>query len=511
MDKSRELKLGAILSYVVIGLNMIIGIFYTPYLTRMLGQSEYGLYSLVASVISYLTILDLGFGNAIIVYTSKYLAKNDKENENKLHGMFFVIYVIIGIIAGIIGAILVCNVERLFGNSMSADEIAKAKVLMKILTFNLIITFPLSIFGSIITAYEKFIFNKLVNIVRILIMPLIMIPLLLMGYKSVALVILTTILNVVCLLINMIYCVKKLGVKLEFKGFDFKLLKEIFAYSFFIFLNSIIDKVNWSLDNFILGTISGTVTVAIYAIAQQFNNMYLSFSTAISGVLLPKVAKMEANNCSDEEFTNIFIKTGRIQYVVMALIITGFVIFGKYFITLLYGESYETAYYMACILMIPVTIPLIQNVGLNIIQAKNKYKFRTVVFFFIAIANVMVSIPLAKLYGGIGAAMGTGLSLIIGQVIIMNVYYQKKIHINIIKFWKEILKMSIPVVICFALELFSYKIIGNRGIIVFILEIVVYTAIYSLLMWNFGMNLDEKNLFKRMVNIALKKGKKQHD
>ena len=153
----------------------------------------------------------------------------------------------------------------------------------------------------------------------------------------------------------------------------------------------------------------------------------------------------------------------------------------------------------------------IQNVGLNIIQAKNKYKFRTVVFFFIAIANVMVSIPLAKLYGGIGAAMGTGLSLIIGQVIIMNVYYQKKIHINIIKFWKEILKMSIPVVICFALGLFSYKIIGNRGIIVFILEIVVYAAIYSLLMWNFGMNLDEKNLFKRMVNIALKKGKKQHD
>ena len=124
MEKSKEIKLGAILSYVVIGLNMIIGIFYTPYLTRMLGQSEYGLYSLVASVISYLTILDLGFGNAIIVYTSKYLAKNDKENENKLHGMFFIIYVIIGIIAGIIGAILVCNVERLFGNSMNAEEIA---------------------------------------------------------------------------------------------------------------------------------------------------------------------------------------------------------------------------------------------------------------------------------------------------------------------------------------------------------------------------------------------------
>ena len=158
--KKNEIKIGAVLSYVVIGLNMLIGIFYTPYLTRMLGQSEYGLYSLVASVISYLTILDLGFGNAIIVYTSKYIAKKDKENENKLHGMFFVIYIILGIIAGIIGTVLVFNVEKLFGNSMSIEELAKAKILMKILTFNLIITFPLSIFGSIITAYEKFIFKK---------------------------------------------------------------------------------------------------------------------------------------------------------------------------------------------------------------------------------------------------------------------------------------------------------------------------------------------------------------
>ena len=298
--KKNEIKIGAVLSYIVIGLNMLIGIFYTPYLTRMLGQSEYGLYSLVASVISYLTVLDLGFGNAIIVYTSKYIAKKDKENENKLHGMFFVIYIILGIIAGIIGAVLVLNVEKLFGNSMSIEELAKAKTLMKILTFNLIITFPLSIFGSIITAYEKFIFNKVVNIIRILIMPLIMIPLLLMGYKSIALVILTTVLNIACLLINMWYCLKKLDVKLKFSGFDFKLLREIFAYSFFIFLNSIIDKVNWSLDNFILGTVSGTITVAVYAVAQQFNNMYLSFSTAISNVLLPKVAKMEATNSSDE-------------------------------------------------------------------------------------------------------------------------------------------------------------------------------------------------------------------
>ena len=171
MQTSKEIKIGAILSYVIIAVNMLIGVLYTPILTAKLGQTEYGLYSLVTSVISYLTILDFGFGNAIIIYTTRYRNKNEKDKEQKLHGMFFIIYTIIGIIAGIIGAILWLNVDNLFGNSMGADELAKAKVLMGILTFNLVITFPLSIFTSIITSYEKFVFSKTLNLLRIILNP----------------------------------------------------------------------------------------------------------------------------------------------------------------------------------------------------------------------------------------------------------------------------------------------------------------------------------------------------
>ena len=70
-----QLKAGAFLSYVSIGLNNIVGLLYTPFMLRMMGQSEYGLYSLVASVVAYLTVLDLGFGNAIVRYTAKFRAE----------------------------------------------------------------------------------------------------------------------------------------------------------------------------------------------------------------------------------------------------------------------------------------------------------------------------------------------------------------------------------------------------------------------------------------------------
>lgn len=507
--KNNELKLGAILSYIILGLELAVGLFYTPILTRTLGQSEYGLYSLVASVISYLTVLDLGFGSAIVVYTARYRTNKQQEKEDQLHGMFLIIYTIIGIIAGIVGYILYLNVDKFFGNSMTLQEIEKAKVMMLILTANLVITFPMSIFSSTITAYEKFIFAKTVNIIRIIINPIVMLVLLHMGYKSVGIVVATTVLNIITLLINMLYCIKNLKMKFDFSKFDFKLLGEMFSFSFFIFLNVLADKANWSIDQFILGSIIGTVAVAIYNIATQFNIIYLSFSTAISGLLLPRATQMETKKATDEEFTDFFIKMGRVQYIIMALVITGFVLVGKEFILIWQGKDYIQSYYIACILMIPVTVPLIQNTGLSILQAKNKHKFRTVIFFIIAILNVAMSIPLARKYSGIGAAIGTAISLVIGQIIIMNIYYYKKIHIDIPRFWKEISKMSIPIVITFIIGLGLNRLIVAENYIVLLLKIVIYTLIYAVFVWKFAMNNYEKELFAKPLKQLKNKIKRE--
>jgi len=502
--KSNQRKIGIILSYFVIVLNMVIGVAYTPFLIRMLGKSEYGLYSIIYSVMQYLTVMDMGFGNAIIIYTTRFITQNDKEKQDKLHGMFFLIYCVIGVIAALIGSVLYFNVGLMFGNSMTVKEISEAKIMMLILTFNLAITFPLSIFGYIITAHEKFIISKVIKIIQILLQPMLMIPLLLLGYKAIALVIVLTIANIFCLLLNAIICFKKLNTKLKFKGFDFSLLKEIFAYSFFIFLNQVIDKVNWSVDQFILGAVAGTMVTAVYAVAGQLNTLYMNFSTAISGVMLPKVTKMEENKASNEEFTKEFIKTGRVQYLLMALIITGFVLFGQIFVNWWAGPGYEQTYLIACILMIPITIPLIQNIGLSILQAKNLYRYRTIIFFAIAIINVGISIPLAKAYGGVGAAIGTAFSLILGQGVILNIYYHKKVGINMIEFWKNILKMSIPMVIVVLFGIVMNVLIVSDSIILLGIKIMIYTLVYILAVWKFSMNDYERELIKRPINKILK-------
>ena len=210
--------------------------------------------------------------------------------------------------------------------------------------------------------------------------------------------------------------------------------------------------------------------------------------------MLPKVTKMQENKASNKNFTDVFIQTGRIQYIVIALIITGFILFGQVFINWWAGDGYESAYIIACILMIPITIPLIQNIGLSILQAKNLYKYRTLIFLGISVVNVLISIPLTKWYSGLGAAIGTALSLLVGQGIVLNIYYHKKVKLDMVKFWKNIIKMTIPIIGVIIFGVLLNKIIVSNSIVILGFKIVVYSIVYCIVIWNFSMNNYEKGL-----------------
>lgn len=498
-----QLKAGVVLNYVVIFLNTVVGLLYTPYMLRMMGQSEYGLYSLVASVIAYLTVLDLGFGNAIVRYTAKFRAEKKTEEQYEMFGMFFLLYLVIGIIAFGIGLGLYFNVDTLFGNTMTAVELDRARIMMLLLVANLAFTFPMSIWGSIIQAYEDFVFQKSLNIIRIILNTAVMICLLHFGYKAVAMVVVQTIFNVLTLVVNFIYCRRKLNIhiRFRFKHFHWGFLKEVAIYSFWIFLNAIMDRVYWSTGQFVLGAMVGTAAVAVFAIAIQLEGMYMQFSTAISSVFLPKVTAMVATNRSRKEISDLFIRTGRIQYIVLAYILSGFIIFGRQFIELWAGVGYSDAYIISLLFFIPLTVPLIQNLGITILQARNEMKFRSVLYIIIALVSLAMQIVLTRFFGGIGCAMGVSGALVVGQILIMNVYYRRRQDLDIKTFWKEISKMSIiPIVLIFSSMLVIRHFFALDSWGKLILGIAAFSLVYIPLFFRFSMTDDERNLFISMVH-----------
>ena len=129
-----QLKIGAILTYLSLFLGNVISLFYTPFMLKVLGQSEFGLFTLANAVVGYLTVLDFGFGSATIRYTAKYKAEHEDEKIKSMYGMFIVLYSLIGIITIGLGITLSFCADRVFAKGLSPEEIHTVKILLIIAT-----------------------------------------------------------------------------------------------------------------------------------------------------------------------------------------------------------------------------------------------------------------------------------------------------------------------------------------------------------------------------------------
>ena len=505
MALKNQIKAGAALSYISLLLGNAIALFYTPFMLRSLGQSEFGLFSLANAVVGYLAVLDFGFGSATVRYTARYKAERQMERVRYMYGMFIVLYLFIGLITFAIGFCFSLAAENLF-KGLSLAEIRTVKILLVLASINLAISFPLGVFTSIITAYERFIFLKVSAIVRHILNPCVYVPLLFMRQKSVALIIAASVMNVSFLVMNLLYCFLRLHIRISFRKFDTLFLKEIMGYSFWIFVGSIVGRLWWNSGQFLLGVFSSSVAIAIYGLAMQFMSYFESFATAISGVFLPRMTSMEYRNASGKDFTDYFIKVGRIQFIIIALITSGFILFGRQFIYCWVGRDYAQAYFVTIIIFIPLSLVDTQTLGITILQAKNRHKFRSVIYLCVTLICVILCVPFIKIYGVYGCAFATALALTLGNLIVMNWYYYKRIGLDIIRFWQEMLRILVPVLVLALASYFILRLIPELVSYSTLLPaILVYAAVYFIVMYFFSFNEYEKSLVRKIKFYGIRR------
>ena len=511
--KINQIKIGSIISYLQIAAGIVIGLLYTPVMIRLLGDSEYGLYNTAVSTISMLSVLSLGFNSGYIRFFSKYKKENDVDRISSLNGMFLLIFIVIGLIALICGLFLSSNLDLVFDQGLTEGEFELARSLMVLLTFNLAISFPMSVFSNIISANEKFVLLKMLGLMKTVVSPLVTLPLLLVGFRSVAMVAVTILIAIITDIVYVYYVVFYLQQKFIFKNFETKLFKELFCYISFIAINIIVDQINWNIDKLLLARYKGTYAVAVYSVGYTLFSYYMTFSTAISGLFTPRVHNIVRSNCEDADkskaLSTLFIKVGRIQFIILGLVASGLVAFGHQFIVKIWsGERYSESYYVMILLVLTSLPALIQNIGIEIQRALNKHKFRSIVYAIMAVVNLIVSIYLCQRYGATGSAIGTAFSLIVCNAIIMNIYYAKACKLDIASFWKEIaltLKgFVLPIVVAILMHFYWEE----KTVFDLLFKIATYTVVYCISMWCFSMNDYEKNLFKKPIFVFVNKQRK---
>lgn len=494
--KVDQLKAGVVLDYAGMAASNIISIVYTPVMLHFLGKSEYGLYQMVYSVVSYLGLLNFGFNNAYLRFYSRYRKNRKTEDVSRLNGMFLTVFCTLALLAFVCGLFLSFHCSWFLREGVQSSQSGQASVLCILMTVNLSMVFPTGLFEAYASAWERYVFLKGLNIAQSVLNPFLTLPLLMAGYGSVSLIIAQTSLTAARLILNVRFCMKNLGMKFTFRGMQFDVMKEITVFSSYIFLNMLVDQINWSVDKLIVGKIRGTAAVAVYALASQLNRYFMNLSTAVSGVFLPRVNRIAArgDGSTRDELNSLFCRVGRIQFLILFYILGGFVILGRSFITAWAGPGYEEVYRITLLLICPVMIPLIQNLGIEIQRALNRHRFRSLVYLAVAAGNLAVSIPLTRIFGPTGAAAGTCAGLLIGNGLIMNLYDHFQIGLDMLRFWKEILRLLLPGSAALAGGYLLGYCIGTDSLAGFLVSGVSYTALYAALQWGFGMNEKEKDI-----------------
>lgn len=495
-----ELKKGTFFSYLQLILTNIGGLLVTPYIVRMLGASEYGLYTLIGAFVGYLSILDLGLNNAIVRYVAQYRAQNDTKGQQNFLAITLIIYFAIGFLLLIFGAVFYFNIDVLFKDSLSPGELIRAKQMLVILIFNIAFTIPGGAFTGICNGYEQFSFPRILNIIKYLLRTVSVIGVLKLGSNALGIVIIDTLMNLLYILISFFYVIKILKVKIKLYAFDWLFVKEIFGYSFWIFVFGLIYQFQWRTGQIILGVTTNTTTVAIYGLGVVLGVYFMTFGNVLNSLILPKAVTSVFNNSDNLKLTNEFVKVSRLSLILLMYVFGGFLLLGEQFINLWVGDEYKESWIVALLIMIAYIIPISQGYAHAILEAKKKMRFKSLASLILTSLGIVIGAYFSSYFGLNGMIYGLFSALICLQILV-SFYYHKSLKLNVFSYLKQALFpfLALLLIVCLVTH---YLISFNEiGWIVFLTKGVIYTVVF-LLTTSFFLNNYEKNLIFKLVKFS---------
>lgn len=508
-------KIGVIYSYVLMFVEVFSATLFTPFLIRSLGQSEYGVYQLVYSVTAYLMLLDLGIGNAVIRYMAKYRAENNKQKQEEFLGIATLFYGAIAVLVMIVGAALLVLFPTAFAKGLTPEEISIGRKLLTVTILSTAVTLGTSGFATTLMAYERFSFSKGLSILFSLLKIIFAMLALKLGMRSLGVVIVYFMANVITRSAYTVFVLFKLKLKPKFKNPDFGFVKETVSYSAFVLLQMIATQINSMTDSVLLGILAkgSAVIIAVYGAGAQIVQYFKTVGGHFNGVLMAGVVRLVESGANAKALQDEMVRIGRIVFMMLGMVFTVFLVNGTDFMVLWAGEDYSRGYMVAAAIMVPTMFTLVQSIGNQILWAMNKHRTQAVVQIVSALINIVLTAFLIKWNPLVGAVVGSVIALTVGDVLCMNVMFKKEIGISLLGYYKGLFKGILPSLLLSVGAGLLFNLIGlsKYGWLGLVINCGVMVLVYGICMLIFGMNTSEKrmvfNIFKKIfVKLHLIKG-----
>ena len=486
----KQIRLGAVLSYLSIAVNIISGLLYTPWMVETIGKSQYGLYTLANSVIT-LFLVDFGLSSATGRYLSKYNAEGDQESAEKFLGAVYKLYLLIDAVILTILLAVFCLIDSIFVN-LSPDELEQFRVVYAISAIFSVVNFPFVTFNGILTSYEKFIPLKIADLLYRLCNVGFTVITLFLGYGLYALVTVHAAAGCLILLFKYIVIRKTIPVKVRFSGFDSRIYREIFKFSLWATVSTLAGRMIFNITPSILGIVANSEAIAVFGIVTTIQGYSYTIVTAINGMFMPRISRIVAGHQDEKDLNPLFLSVGKFQFFLNGLIVAGFVVVGRNFISLWMGNDFCHAYAGILLVLLPGLFYNSLQIANTTMVVLNKVKLTALINVLTGIINVILSFPLSKRYGVIGACISICIARLVKDVL-CNATYHKELPLDILRFMKECyLKMSVPMLITIVCGAVLNHFLADGGWGRFLLKAGITAGIYLLTALFFGLNKQER-------------------
>lgn len=497
---------GIVLSYCITVVTFVSNIILVPIYLNAFGADLYGLYQYIYSIAQYAVILDFGIATVMTKFIGEFSFRKDEKAKENIASYGLIIVCGALLIITIITVIMHQNMNDFLLDGRSLEQQNMGAVLLIFMSVQLAVAIVQNYFDGVLLAYEDYFAVKLYAFIRVMVKIIIILALLYLNVGLLALVVGDLISTVICLGVSIYRTFRKHRFKIKFHYWDKNLFKEASVLSYALLLQSLVTFANNYSDKLIMGKLIGNTAVTLYSLAMTFNGMFCEIPTVIQRMYLPESIKMVEKKSSGEELTKYVSKVGRIQYLFCMAILMGFVIFGREFIFLWSGEDTIKSWSIGIILMLSSIIPIAQNMCLTILTAMNKRAFRSYLLLVGVVFNIVISVYMVKKIGLMGAPLGTLVTSLLFNCFGMNVYYEKKIKLQVKKMFLLIFpRITIVAAVSIIPGVLLNIIFEGYAWMSLIVKCIVYILVFCALEYSFGMNSDERKFLKIYTKKLVRK------
>lgn len=438
MSEKTNIKVSVVVAYISLFASGFIALFYSPFLLRSFGDRTYGLYSFSESLVSWLSFLSLALTSTYIRFATLAEKRGGPKGLSVMNGFYMLVFVILTALVLIFGLLTTLLLKiGIIPLSLYTDEEKNTIILLVFLCVLLSgMYLPFDFFNLFISYRSHFTWVRLGTLFVSVFTPLLVIPLVKIGWGIWILVgasIFTRLITGCC---SVAFAFSKLKIRLSFpsKKEMKSNLKEVFVFSFFILINTIVSEADRNIAKTLLGLMAGSELVTMYSFGLQLNVYVTTMGQSITTTLSPRIHSLVADG-KKNEVNSLFIKSSELTGFLIVYIFGGFVACGEDFVTAWLGAGHQQTYFVALVLIGLSTLPLAEGAGIEIQRAENLHKFRSLFLLGTMFLDILLTYLLLRFFPQefqiFGCLIATAVSSVSGSWIATNIYYDKKMRLPI--------------------------------------------------------------------------------